>query len=568
MASAVYQLFSEGFSTLSPWAWQQCFERGDIRIPDIHESGKHGSFLDVVLEAALQKCRAGVGSWSVDKDDGRFEPDAESERLALWLVNQGCDPWVPHQQRNSWLRALELGWPSLMAALSQHPQAPAKEVLESACVPRAPHSTGFQVCAPASFARRNQIQALRAWHQLGLDVNLGVAEGPSAGSEAQTPEFLEAWANLGGLVQARDKAGKSWPDRWSFSTAARHIAMEKAWAKFQEGVQVSPVDAVEALLAKLPSMGKGRVQHDLQQHQINWSSPDRSGVPLRDRVLERYAKVPDSVAGSVVEFALEKATPAQLRATLEAGLKARGPGAKNTVYPNAEQLTSVLVRERLGDESKALKTLADAIHDQPGGVGFGMLLGASREASRSFAQELNQQPHIAAASGYEKALLRAVAFWTPWFCERADDGAMKGWKAFAAWALRAVSSNGGGPNHELWKRLVGAQEPNVLLEGKNLLRASEILRAPPDSEERLDLVWNPGSAQSFQAWTQPLVGLAGLEASSPDFMRSIEAPMWEEAFKNNRRLRSMVEPRLRAEALVTLEDRLPSANTSAPRPRM
>lgn len=568
MASAVYQLFSEGFSTLSPWAWQQCFERGDIRIPDIHETGKRGTLLDVVLEAALQECRAGAGSWSVDKDDGRFEPDTESERLALWLVKQGCDPWTSHLQRDSWHRALELGWSSLMAALAHHPQAPAKAVLESALVPRNPHSTDHQVCAPASFARRNQVHALKAWHQLGFDVNLGVAQGVSAGSEAQTPEFLEAWANLGGAIQARDTAGKSWPERWSFSTAARHIAMEKAWAKFQEGVQASPVDAVEALLAKLPGLGKGRVQHHFQQHQINWSSPDSSGVPLRDRVLERHAKFPESVAGSVVDFALEKATPAQLKATLEAGLRARSGNTKNTVYPNAEQLASVLVHERLGEDGQVLRALADAIHDQPGGFGLSMLLGASREASRSFAKALDTKPHIAAASGYEKALLRAVEFWTPWFCERADDGAMKGWKAFAAWAIQAASTNGGGTNHELWKRLVGAQEPSVLLEGKNLLRASEILRSEPTSEELLQWVWEPNSNQHHQAWTKPLVGLTGLEASPPDFMRAVEAPMWERALKNNQTLRSMVEVRLRSEAMVTLEDRLPSANASAPRPRM
>lgn len=566
MASAVYQLFSQAFKTLSPWAWQQCFERGEIRIVDFNEVGPEGSLLDVVLKSALLESSS--GSWSVDKDDGRYAPDPETERLAVWLVGQGCDPWQVHRDRDSWSRAVELGWPRLMTALKNHAGSPGQDVLEQVLVPKNAHANQVLICAPASFAGKNQVDALRAWHGMGFNVNLQVPEGVSAGSAVSTPEFFEAWARAGGQVQARNAAGKTWPERWSFPSAQRHIAMEKAWSKLQDKTAVSPVDAVDSLLSRISRLGKGRVQHEFQQHQINWSSQDSQGVTLRERVLEAFANNPNAMAGSVVDFALAKASPAQVYTAVVAGLKVRTASTKNSVYPNAEQLSSLLIQEKLGPDEKALKELANALKEEPDGVGLGVLFGLSREASRTFAESLDAQSDVASLTGYAKAARRAVVFWTPWFCERDDDGVLKGWKAFAAWAPKAASSNGGVSGYDFWKALVSDLAPSVLLEGKNLLRASEALRRPPLSEEMAGELWDARNAFGSSSWVSPLIDLQELEAPTPDAMRSLESHMWELVFKSDRKSREFLEPLLRSEAKAALDKNLLSAVVSVSRPRM
>lgn len=61
--------------------------------------------------------------------------------------------------------------------------------------------------APAAFAERDQIDALKAWAELGFSVNLGMEQELNAGTRARTPEFLSTWADLGGAITEKTPRG-------------------------------------------------------------------------------------------------------------------------------------------------------------------------------------------------------------------------------------------------------------------------------------------------------------------------------------------------------------------------
>lgn len=566
MASAIYTLFEKSFYTLSPWSWQQLFERQDIRIPDINEIGDAGSLLDIVLEKEL--AQNNLGQWSIDKDDGRFQPSPETERLALWLIGQGCNPWRLYHERDCWARAVELGWPKLMACLTEHPRAPKKEVLEHVLVPQSRHASTM-VPAPASFALKNQVEALRAWKDLGFGVNLGVGSPHSAGRHAQTPEFFTAWAQLGGNAQAKNQDGKTWPQQWHFSSSAKHVSMEKAWAKFQNGLALPPPEAIEVISAELSKLTKARFLHLVKTHELNWSSQDANGITLRERVLRFHEAKPQAIAGSIVEAALDKATPEQWRNALVIGLRSMTAGSRNPHFPNMDQLSSALDRGRLGtDDRVTLQTLADGLLDGDHPEGFARLVSASMMTGRTFCDELNELPSVQATEqGFNRVKVRSAEFWKPWFAERTEDGVCKGWKMFAVWAKTSASSNGGSSLDLFWKVQLSLLEQEILREGKNLLRAAEILRSNPSNAPVFEETWEPTSVTK-DGWTLPLVGLDNLDAPSPQSIKPVENELWQMMFKKAGRLEEWVGKKLRQEELNRLDEVLPETGLRSSRPRM
>lgn len=524
MGSVAYDLFAEKFDGLTAYRWHQAFFRGDIVLHDIQEShAPRGSFLAILLTHVLH-ARNSLGTWSADNDDGRYAVEPHEESLALWFLEQGCNPWPEGEPLAIWQQAVDLGWPGLMAALVSHPNAPPKAEMEGVILETAPFRSKGP--APAVLCARGQLDALKAWHALGFDVNLGVAEGNSAGALAQTPAMLKAWAQLGGAIRATDAKGRPLPRQWSFSATAKRIAMEKAWATFQDVAPPPPAQSVEQLVETLRGVGKGMAQHEFKQRRVSWDTEDASGVSLRERILREFEASPSRWEGALIHFAMEKATPLQLERALVAGLRRRGVNDASAEYPNGDQFAAAVASGRLGPVSEVLERLATTLV----GVRDGEALGMVTRASASLAGQLGVpelaplRAPIAEGLSYHKDQVRASSFWVPWFQAPGPSGVSQGWEAFASWARKNAQNDHGG-QRAFWSALFQQLPLEALAEGQAFLRGAEALRRRCNTVESLREAWALDHAIS---WCHALVVAWPDGQPPPHHETARETAWWEE----------------------------------------
>ena len=503
MSTVAYTLFSTNPAALQARVWQQSWEMGELKWRDPLEDGPKGTFLNVWLVHHLSQKRESFYD---------YMPSDYDENLALWLLEKGVDPWVNYRGETAWEKALDLGWPRLIKALALHAHAPPKDVLGEAVVTL---SGGPSLPAPLLFAERNQTEALKAWSELGLDVNMGLAKGQSAGSRAKTPEFIEAWAQAGGDIEAVDERGRKLSQQWSRFPSAHWVAMERAWLALLPERVLDPVELATQLSNELPGLNKTLLTHRFKRDGLSWDSKTASGASLRSVLLQSFMGNPEGSAfePSVMASALENATPEQAWAAIVAGLRVRSGNANSKSFPTPAQLASFLSHQE--DVPGSLMQLADQVSDVAGGQPLICLF----DVAERLREHLPETADLEVVSYSMNPPVRA--FWAQWFQEPNEEGVAKGWPALIKWALKHARENN---FNSRWLAVLQTLPKEKLQEGREVFRGIQALIAPPG-----DVVALEGLIQE----DQPLPFLSKLSlgngsAEASVAMESLENTFWED----------------------------------------
>lgn len=431
MTSTAYKLVSNyGLKPLGPHGWLHSLKTGQIVIPNPNEKGEKGSILDLFLAADRQRWPRIIGK----VENEGFLPDPLHEELVIWLMEKGANPWIRHEGRNAWTEALYRGWPSVMRYLCARPDAPSKRILEQEIIYRdhcwdsERRKSTVGMLAPAAFAERDQIDALKAWAELGFSVNLGMEQELNAGTRARTPEFLSTWADLGGAITEKTPRGTPLKCAWSFSNVAHQVAMERVWAKYQLP-DSRPVDERidEALDLILKDSPRTLVAHRLRELNLTPLSSEKGGEKMRDRWVEKHLQDPGSTAPAVALMMLEHAPDELVWKVVVKGLREAG-NHTSKFFPTPRQLEALLSSERFGPVSEVLYKLANKVSDCP--KAMNRIFGHSRDHIRNLTSDCAKQ--------LDRKTVKAIdvlkVYWGEWFFHPDDPpGQHRGWQAFAAW---------------------------------------------------------------------------------------------------------------------------------------
>lgn len=374
--SLAYHLLGKGFSGLDAFECLHWFQSGEVQLGDPNEMGAQGSLLHALLTHGDVSFRQG----SLDKDPSMYEGDVGIERLGLWLIQRGANPWEEGgaPSLRVWKHVLQQGHAGLMKAMAAHGSAPESPALEA--VDLAQEHSNYTLSAPSWFAQHNQIEALRAWAALGLDVNLGNGKG-GPGSRARTPEFLKAWAEVGGDLTALHY-GSPLPTAWSHFAGAKKIQLERVWLAHQTTPALSQEEAIHAVLEQLADGSFKRktlaeIHFLFNSLGVKWSSALPDGTTLQALAREQFFKNPGCLSASQGRQVFHEAPPETYLQAVVAGLK-MPPSTK--AFPAS--LLTVLESKVLGAPAEAAAQVATALLDAP------LVLG---RALRSFSSEFSDE---------------------------------------------------------------------------------------------------------------------------------------------------------------------------------
>lgn len=564
--SVAYKLLETGMPILGAWGWLQAFKSGQVKIPDFNEAGDSGTLLHVAM-AAGRPFWNGSGLGGDGRTDG-FGADPAHEGLLIWLMEQGADPWVFHEGRNAWSEALYRGWPQMMEYLAARPDAPSRAALEGQRV-----DTGGQnpLPAPVAFALRNDLDALRAWGRAGLSVNLGVAEGRSAGTSARTAEFLKGWVDLGGNVAAPLPDGRSLPLAWSGLTAATRVAMERVWAASSAPEDRPIGDRFKQLLDGF-QVPKTLFAHKMRQLQVDPDTPGGDGRPFCQHWLDHHLARPQATSSHVAMILLEPLTVQDRRRAVVAGLRAaaHAPGKTIASLPRPEHLRKLLSLGRLGPVDQALRALADATLDQP--AALAMVVEASIDLARSDPAGPLCEPGEPADrdfKGSDSRMRQVAGFWRRWFMEPREGGVLgRGWLALACWAANHVPEAGFPPAlaHPFFQAMVEGLDPDAR-------QAAAIVLGCVELRLQIKLGYGKMPADILSQWQEGRLGgwASGVSPCDPSARNAGQAgEILEKALRSDvGRNQDVLDSLFSAMRAARLERSLSSATPrSGPRPRI
>lgn len=430
MAWAAYKIVSRhGFEPLESHGWLHALKGGQITILDFNQEGDRGPLLHLFMGVDRP-------NWTLASanEPHPLPPDRAHEDLVIWLMENGADPWVRHEGKNAWSEAIYRGWPSVLRYLKNRPDAPPREVLEQEAIfrnynwPGNTGEVGEPLTAPAAFAERNQIDALMAWAGLGFSVNLDMDKPHNAGTRARTPEFLEAWASLGGDIRATTPQGKPLKDAWRSFAAAHQVAMERVWSKYNPQTDRPLGDRIREVLNLVHNgSSKTLVAHRMRDLEVSPDSLLEDGTPMWEAWVNTRSKTPPSGAPAVVSMLLEHAPQEIYWQAMVEGLQG-ATKAFSQSFPTSRQLESIVESKKFGPVSQVLYRLADEVMAYPNAMG--RLFHLSRKFPRSVLMGVEELGVEAEPSSQEDM----VDFWAKWFF-RVDPntGRHHGWPAFAAW---------------------------------------------------------------------------------------------------------------------------------------
>lgn len=472
MSSATYKIVERhGFEPLGSHGWLHGLRTGQLVIPDINEKGGRGSILHLFM--GVDRLKWPSLASSVKSEDLHFYPDPPHEALIVWLLDKGADPWERHEGKNAWSEAIYRGWPSVMRYLCARSDAPPREILEQEPIfreyawggkePEAP----LELLAPAAFAERNQVEALKAWAELGLSVNLGVGSDINAGTRARTPEFLKEWVSLGGDITAKLPSGKPLKDAWRFSNTAHQVAMERVWVRHQPPDVRRVDDRIdEALAIILKCSPKTLVTHRLRELGLSASSARENGVLMRDLWAEAHLKNPRRTAPAVALMLLEDASDEVVWEAVVAGLKS-AKNAPNQFFPTPKHLEELLSSNRFGPVSQVLYRLADELTEYPSA------LDRLFWYSRGHFEKLFPDTPEAVDKPAMKRHDILVKYWGQWFFHSDDPpGQSRGWHAFSAWMGAEIRSSF---SFDIYRSILSAsgEHADKAAQGMDLLIAAQ-----------------------------------------------------------------------------------------------
>ncbi len=367
-----YELLGPGFESVAKsdgFRLLQWFRSGELALPDPNETGARGS----LLMALLAQGKTELPNWSVEREPAAYANDRGIEALALWLLDQGANPWAESDPLAVWKLAVTQGHGDLMRRLMSHAQAPDASVLESVELLVGINNLPFS--APSLFAYRNQIDALNAWAGLGFGVNLE-DDYKSPGARALTPEFLTAWATAGGNL-GTTVGGKPLPSAWSRLPTDRKLKMEKIWQGHQPPLALSPAEAVDVFLADAQTPLFSRrplkeIKFRLSSLGLKWDTAGRDGKPLRQSLQELFLENPLRFSGSQAGLFLEKASDEVYATAVVAGLRAQAqrgvrPSGSSTAFPVS--VADVFFSSHWPSPAAAFDGLLDALSETPSATG-------------------------------------------------------------------------------------------------------------------------------------------------------------------------------------------------------
>lgn len=385
-----YYLLGKGFAQQGAFEHLHWFRSGQVQLLDPNEMGPRGSLLVSWLKHG-ELCLPSVAE--VEKDPWVYASDRGVEALAIWLLEQGANPWVEGEEPSlmAWRHALTQGHCALIRALANHPSAPAREVLEAV------GSTGVlsttSLVPPVWFAHTNQVETLRVWAELGFDVNLKVGQG-GPGSRAITPEFLTAWAQVGGKMDALEW-GRPLPKCWERFPADKKIKMEQVWQAHQPARELSTDEAIGEFLnaveePRFSEKALAEVRFLLKSLQLKWSSVSSDGRTLQELVQERFFNKPAIISASLARTLFRDGDPALYLKAVVTGVEAQITTHHKSCFPSS--IASVLTDGVLGAPHDAWALLAQQWLDHPLAL-LRVLQAASlveRDAGRDVAALLGQ----------------------------------------------------------------------------------------------------------------------------------------------------------------------------------
>ena len=525
MASAAYQLLKKyGFEPLDAYGWHQALRLGQIVIPDYNEQGESGPILDLILRSGRPSWKA----WKSNEESNDFHPDPNHERLVIWVIENGADPWARYNGSNAWSEAVYRGWPEVMKYLAGRPDAPPKSELEQEGITPAEFNSSSpsrpQLGAPAAFAYRNQLEALQAWSDLGLSVNVGVGTDRSAGTEAKTPQFLALWAKLGGDITAPTASGKPLKTAWRSSSASWQVAMEREWLRHQPK-QIRPVDEclAEAVEYARSSVVKTLFVHKLKELGVSVSTPGSDGKMLWERWWSAgtpFSSISKTTA-SVADLLLSCAPN-------EVMWDAMVEGLKKSEFPSAKQLEDLVSKGRFGSPADVIRRLATELKEYP--VAMRRLFDVSRSVRTRLELMGPARCSLPEKLTYSDVIPSLANFWGEWFFTPSIDcPAGQGWKALAQWEVSGPSTEGS-VDHSIYTRIMAPEAGfEERRRGAELLGVMELRRQVKLQfglkEEVVDL-WKRGS---LPGWAS---GLDDLTPLSPTVPSEVVGLVWEQLRKD------------------------------------
>lgn len=568
MASTAYRLMQANqLEPLEAYGWLHALKTGQIVIPDYNEQGERGPLLSLILSAD----RPQWGPWKNDAESIGVYPNPPHEDLVIWAIENGADPWTRHNGNNAWSEALFRGWPKVMKYLANRPDAPPKQELEQEPMPPASvgkrYGSTLEFSAPASFAYRNQIEALEAWASLGFSVNLGVGGPRSAGTEAKTPEFLAAWVKLGGDITAPTHRGQPLKAAWNSGTASWRVAMEREWLRHQPK-QDRPVDdrLAEAVDFARQFTVKTLFVHRLKELELTPTTEGSDGRPLWERWWTHSQGTPSIVTttAAVSGFLLESASDEVAWQALVEGLRFSGQDLNPKQYPSRNQLMDALKNNRFGSPSQALRRLASELMAHPNAMN--RLFDASRSLLDEL--ELKEAPRwpVPEKPTYFEQDHRLANFWGEWFFEPSKDSpAGRGWLALVPWAQTA-SMDENAISYRVYRRILsehaGFEERQ---RGAELIGVLELMRKMKVDRKLEEDVVQQWHDETLGGWAE---GLRGMSPSSPPVQDGLVDMMW--SFLEEAGVGSGISEPIRAHIVAERMTRaLPQEHSApAPRPRM
>ena len=357
-----YHLLGSGFAQQGAFEHLHWFKSGQVQLIDPNEVGSRGS----LLASWLAHGDVALSRFSLDKDPAAYAPDRGIEALALWLLEQGANPWLEGEEPSLtvWKKALAQGHCDLMRALARHPLAPSKQELEAVLL--ADSWQHVAVAPPVWFAKTNQVESLLAWAELGFDVNLGVGTG-GPGARAISPEFLQAWGKVGGQLDALE-FGKPLPQTWSGFPAEKKIKMERVWQKYQPARKLSADEAIDEFLLAVDApffarQALSQVRFLLQSLKLKWSTQASDGQTLLEKVQDRFFSNPKILSASLARSLFRDGDPDLYLKAVVAGVGVQEPPTSAASFPSS--LSSVLTDRVLGEPAEAWAILAAQWIDAP-----------------------------------------------------------------------------------------------------------------------------------------------------------------------------------------------------------
>lgn len=573
MASAAYRLLGRnGLEPLEAHGWLHALQTRQIVIPDYNEQGPQGPLLGLMLSASRPKW----APWKNSEESNSFHPDPPHEELVVWAIENGADPWVRHQGANAWTEAIYRGWPRVMKYLAEHPQAPSKEELEKESIPSfMMHSSNQDFKAPVAFAYRNQLEALQAWSDLGLSVNLGVGTHQSPGVRARTPEFLALWAKLGGDITSTLPDGRPIKSAWPSSNASWQVAMEREWLRHQPK-QDRPIDErmAEAVECAQALTSKTLFIHRLKELEVSVSAPGSDGRVLWevwwDQAQDPQGRGVASTAASVADFLLKAAPDEVVWEALVDGLRRSGAYLRPKHFPSSVQLKDLILGGRFGTPSQTLRDLATRVAKHP------HAMNRLIDSSSGFTQclELTGTPRYALADPesptYQERDLALANFWGEWFFTPSEEcPAGQGWISISRWAQEESPRDDSSLVYRVYQKIMSPEnELTQRRAGAELLGALELVR-----QRTLDYALKPENLDKWDAgqlsgWAEGLAVLAPSFPSVPDQIVDLVWDRLEEDCRTSQESLSVLDQIRSRVAQSRLERGLPGEGASPPSRRI